>query len=67
MPYTAKYLNYFKAGHEKGAYQIKTHKVKGPMFPDVTPPAFRENIPAEYRTEHRQVDVDEMNQFLLEK
>lgn len=67
MPYTPDHLDYFKSGHEKGIYEIKTHKVKGPMFPDVTPRAFRENIPMSYRTEKKPVDVDEMNQMLLDQ
>jgi NAD-dependent dihydropyrimidine dehydrogenase PreA subunit len=67
MPYTIEYLDYFKNGHEKGIYDIKSHKVKGLMLPDISPRAFRERIPADYRTSHKAVDVKEMDQFLFEK
>lgn len=67
MPYTTEYLEYYKSGHENGTYSIRAHKVKGLMFPDVTPRPFRENIPAEYRSEHKTVDVDEMNAIMIKK
>jgi len=67
MPYTTEYLEYYKSGHEDGTYSIRAHKVKGLMFPDVTPRPFRENIPVEYRSEHKTVDVDEMNAIMIKK
>ncbi len=67
MPYEAEYLEYYKNGHESGTYKIKVHKIKGLMMPDVAPRPFRENIPAEYRTNHVAVNVDEMNNMMLKK
>lgn len=66
MPYTVDYLDHFQKGHESGLYAIKTHKVKGIMLPNVTPRSFRPNIPLDYRTENKPIDVKEMDRFLLE-
>lgn len=67
LPYTAEHLEYFKNGHESGAYEIKTHKIKGLMLPDNSPRPFRESIPFEYRESHREVSVEEMNNIMLKK
>jgi ferredoxin len=67
MPYTPEYLEYFKKGNEQGTYEIKSHKVKGVMYPDIMPRAFRENIPMNWRTGKKAVDVKEMNNFLFKK
>lgn len=67
IPYTAEYPEYFKSGLEGGRYAVRTHKIKGLMLPDVSPRPYRENISAEYRTSHKGVDVQEMNNIILRK
>lgn len=67
MPYTAEFLGYFKDGNGSGAYEIREHKTKGLMLPDVSPRPYRENIPQDYRVSRRAVDVDEMNSIMLKK
>ncbi len=67
MPFTPEFTDYYRKGHESGLYNIKTHKVKGLMLPNVTPKAFRENIPMEYRTSRKAVSAEEMNQIMLRK
>ncbi len=65
LPYTAEYLEHFKDGHESGAYTIKVHKIKGLMLPDNSPRPYRENIPMDYRSSRKGVDVDELNNMML--
>lgn len=67
MPYTAEYLEYYKCGQDNKTYEIRVHKVKGLMFPDVSPRPFRGYIPVEYRSAHLAVDVDEMNSLMLKR
>lgn len=67
MPYTEEYIEYFKSGHESGKYTIRVHKSKGIMLPNISPKPFRDNIPMAYRTEHKDVNVEEMNSLLLDK
>lgn len=67
MPYMAEYLEYFKSRHESGVYNVKVHKLKGLMLPDISPRPYRENIPMDYRSAHKSVDVEEMNNIMLKK
>lgn len=67
MPYVATYIDYFKTNHNSGVYEIREHKTKGLMLPDISPKPYRDNIPENYRNEHIKVDVAEMNRILLEK
>lgn len=66
LPYIASYLEHFKANHASGVYEIREHKTKGLMLPDISPKPYRENIPQNYRSEHIKVDVSEMNSILLQ-
>jgi len=65
MPYISEYNNYYKTNNEEGVYNIRTHKTKGLMLPDVSSKPYRENIPFDYRDTHYKVDVDEMNNILF--
>lgn len=67
MPYIATFSEYFKANHAKGVYEIREHKTKGLMFPDISPKPYRENIPQNYRDNQIKVDVNEMNNILFQK
>lgn len=67
MPYTADFVSYYKDGNDSGLYEIREHKVKGLMLPDVSPRPFRENISLDYRGERVAVDIDEMNSLMLKK
>jgi len=67
MPYTAEYVEYYKSRHNSGIYEIREHKTKGLMLPDISAKPFRENIPAQYRTEYVKVDVEEMNNLMLKR
>lgn len=44
MPYTVEFNDYFKAGHEAGTYNIREHKKKGLMLPEVKPQKFMAEI-----------------------
>lgn len=56
MPYTAEFNYYYLSGNEKGTYNIRVHKKKGLMSPEVTPRAFREDIPMADREAHVALD-----------
>lgn len=65
--YTPENRAYFLAGHEAGIYTIRTHKTKGLLLPDIAPKAYRDYIPASYRSDHAAVSVDEMNRLMIER
>lgn len=44
MPYTVEFNDYFKAGHEGGTYNIREHKKKGLMLPEVKSQKFMAEI-----------------------
>ena len=67
LAYTEANNDYFQKGNEDGTYAIRTHKTKGLMLPSVKEKPFRENIPEAYRTDHKAVDVAEMNKMLLDR
>lgn len=52
MPYTVEFNEYYKEGNESGTYQIREHKKKGLMLPEVKAQSFVDAISIESRTAH---------------
>lgn len=44
MPYTIEFNEYYKNGNESGKYNIRVHKKKGLMLPEISEKPFREGI-----------------------
>ncbi|MBU1659546.1 4Fe-4S dicluster domain-containing protein [bacterium] len=52
MPFTVEFNDYYASGHEKGVYQIREHKKKGLMLPEMKEQAFMAEISIDARTSH---------------
>jgi len=55
MPYTIDFNEYYKDGHETEIYQIRIHKKKGMMLPEIKSQPFNEAILMENRVAHSNV------------
>ena len=55
MPYTTDFNEYYKDGHEAGTYQIRVHKKKGMMLPEIKSQSFNEAISMVSRVAHENV------------
>jgi len=52
MPYTSEYNEYYKQRNEEGIYNIRVHKKKGVMLPELKTQAYIEDIPMSDRESH---------------
>jgi len=55
MPYTIAFNDYFKNGNESGTYQIREHKKKGLMLPEIKEQAFIADISMSDRESHANI------------
>jgi hypothetical protein len=55
MPYTPEFTEYYKTKNEEGIYNIRVHKKRGLMTPDLKSQPFIDTISADDRKNHTNV------------
>jgi ferredoxin len=55
MPYTAQFNEYYKTKNEEGVYNIRVHKKKGVMLPELKTQPFIESVSMADRESHANI------------